>query len=129
MMNFIRFIFFKIYSFYNRYWPSYHPEVYAFCGTAALITFNFISIHFLYILLIGTSTQINPYVAIVFLILSLLICYLIIFKNKNYQKILKTELENRQYNGLKGKIIITLYILLSIFLTVFLAFLLRLENH
>lgn len=124
-MVFIWFLFYKIYSFYNRFWPNKDPEIYSYIATAFILSLNLYSLHFGYLLASNPRKDINEYFALVPLGFCLLLVYLGVMKNGRYKNLSAKDFKSNIYKGAFGNTLIVCYIIASFALVLILAYLIR----
>lgn len=121
-MTFIRFLFYKIYSFYKWYQPNDDdPEIYAFGATVLVLGMNLISLHFGFILLTNPKQDVNVYWGLVDMGVIALLCYGIILKGGKYKQLASSSFNLKLFKGWAGSVFVVCYIIASFVVVILLA--------
>jgi hypothetical protein len=125
MIIFIRFIYCRIYNFYNSYWPQHDPGHYAFFGVVLLFGFNTLGVFFLIEELWGIRILTHKLHTLYILAFYLIFCYyILIYKRKNK----KFDKNSFIFKGLLADFILILYIIFVFTFTTILSFYGRQRN-
>ena len=124
-MLIFKYIFYRIYNFYNKRWPNHDPEIYASylllgvvgntIGITSGLLFYFLQLPFF---------ELKKYF-FVLLIPSVIIHYLVFLKNDRYKKYLnKKDYSTKWFQGWRGDVVFYFFFISQAFL-ILMAFVLR----
>ena len=124
-MLLVRFLFYKIYNFYNRFWPNNDPELYAYLAVSFMVSLNIYSLHFVWLLSTNPDADVNVYIGLFILSIVLIICYFEIMRNGIYRQM---SAESFRLKGVVSNITTLAYILLTFIMVLMLAYWVR-QHH
>ena len=116
-MRIFGFIFYKVYSFYNKHWPKHDPDIYAEAFIVLLLLSYIFSIFYnilelLHLKLLNINLFYFPII-----IISFVFNYYTFFKDDKYLKYINKDLyQNKFYKSWQCELILTIIFVLPIIL-------------